>query len=354
MSQFSKLFVLFLVGLLAGCQLGSRPMTDTKQGAIAYHGLAEAIPEEVELSSENKAIMRRVFEEVFNQGKLDVAGEIFATDYILHVPVAGEVRSLESFKQFVSMYRTAFPDLQFTIEDQIAEGDKVVARTTVRATHKGDFHGIPATGKEVAFTNIVIFHIAGGKIVEAWEEFSLMGLMQQLGVIPPMGGEAAAEASDRVQFTQRAAADGPTTVGGGCPVCDRIVEEIWRQGKLDVADEIFAPDYVGHVAGSPDLHGPEGYKQFVSMSLTDFPDVHITIEDIIAEGDKVAGRWTLTGTHQGEFVGIPPTGVQVTVTGITIHRLFDDKVVEDWIISHTLGMLQQLGVVPPTREGGKK
>ena len=136
-------------------------------------------------------------------------------------------------------------------------------------------------------------------------------------------------------------------------IARRGVEEVWNQGKLDVIDEIFATDYVGHYVGSPDIHGPEGEKQFVTMYRTAFPDFHVTVHDMIAEGDKVIGRWTATGTHKGDLMGIPPTGVQETHTGITIERIADGKVVEVWINWDALGMLQQLGVIPPLGQGEK-
>jgi len=138
-------------------------------------------------AEENKAIVRRVFEELFNQGKLDVAGEIFAADYVFHAPLAAEVRGPEGFKQFVSMYRTAFPDLQYTIEDQIAEGDEVVTRWTATGTHRGELMGIAPTGKQGRVTGISIGRVARGKIVEDWANWDALGMLQQLGVVPPIG-----------------------------------------------------------------------------------------------------------------------------------------------------------------------
>ncbi len=138
-------------------------------------------------TEKNKAIARRVIEEVWNQGKLDVMDEIYATDFILNDPAVGEVRGTEGLKQYVSMYRTAFPDVQLTIEDMIAEGDKVVTRFTFTGTHKGELMGIPPTGVQVTMTGIAISRIAGGKVVEDWVNGDDLGMLQQLGVIPPIG-----------------------------------------------------------------------------------------------------------------------------------------------------------------------
>ena len=125
----------------------------------------------------------------------------------------------------------------------------------------------------------------------------------------------------------------------------RLGVEPW-EGNLGVIDELVAPDYIGHDPAQPDMQGPEGIKEFITGYLAGFPDGRITIDEQLAEGDLVATRWTGRGTHQGELMGIPPTGKQVTVSGITISRVKNGKVVEEWSNWDTLGMLQQLGVVP--------
>ncbi len=112
-------------------------------------------------------------------------------------------------------------------------------------------------------------------------------------------------------------------------------------------DELFAPTYVYHAPGLPDLPpGPEGLKQLVSGYVAAFPDVQATIEDLIADGDTVVARLTYRGTHQGAFQGIAPTGKQISMSSIDIVRIADGKIVEEWESPDNLGLLQQLGVVP--------
>jgi steroid delta-isomerase-like uncharacterized protein len=134
----------------------------------------------------NKTISRRFFEEVFGKGKLNVLDEIIATDHVNTGP--GSLPELptgpEGARQLVTVYRNAFPDLHFTIDEQIAEGDKVVTRWTVDGTNKGELLGMPATGKSSTVTGIVVDRIANGKIAESWGIFDQFGMMQQLGVIP--------------------------------------------------------------------------------------------------------------------------------------------------------------------------
>jgi steroid delta-isomerase-like uncharacterized protein len=126
----------------------------------------------------------------------------------------------------------------------------------------------------------------------------------------------------------------------------RAFEEPWK-GNLEVVDELYASNYVGHDPSMPEpLRGPEGVKNFISTYRAAFPDARITVEQQLAEGDLVATRWTGRGTHEGELMGITPTGKQVTVSGLTITRLEGDKIVEAFLNWDTFGMMQQLDAVP--------
>ena len=127
----------------------------------------------------------------------------------------------------------------------------------------------------------------------------------------------------------------------------RVYEESINQGNLALLDELISSDYVEHDPNYPQpVRGAEGLKQSFQPFRSAFPDLHFTIEDIIGEGDTVAVRQTGRGTHQGELFGIPPTGKQLTVTGMTCHKFVNGKPVENWVNADNLGMLQQLGVIP--------
>jgi steroid delta-isomerase-like uncharacterized protein len=138
------------------------------------------------LSETNKTVSRRLFEEVWNKGNLAVLNELIANDHVNSGPgtLPGLPTGPEGAKQFVMIYRNAFPDTHFTIDEQIAEGDKVVTRWTAHGTHQGELLGIPATDKSSTVTGISVDRIANGKIVESWGIFDQFGMMQQLGVIP--------------------------------------------------------------------------------------------------------------------------------------------------------------------------
>ena len=138
-------------------------------------------------------------------------------------------------------------------------------------------------------------------------------------------------------------------------VVRRFFEEVWNKGNLTVLNEIIAKDHVSSGPGTlPGLPaGPEGSKQLVTVYRNAFPDLHFTIDEQIAEGDKVVTRWTAHGTHQGELVGIPATGKSSTVTGISIDRVVNGKIAESWGIFDQFGMMQQLGVIPVPELAGK-
>lgn len=119
-------------------------------------------------------------------------------------------------------------------------------------------------------------------------------------------------------------------------------EEVINDGKLEVLDELAAEDYVNH-NGELDL---AAHKQMMAQLAAGFSDSGITLEEIIAEGDMVAIRWTMHGTHTGAYMGVPATGKVITTPGMSMYRLVDGKVVDDWSVMDMLGAMQQLGVVP--------
>ena len=127
-------------------------------------------------------------------------------------------------------------------------------------------------------------------------------------------------------------------------IVERFTDQAWNGGDLDLIDELFAAEYVGHDAPRPEpVRGPEGMKDFLRMYHGAFSDAHIALDDVIIKDDKVVTRWTGTGTHDGDLMGIPATGKAVSFTGIRIFRLADGKIVEGWVDWDTFGLMRQLG-----------
>ena len=126
----------------------------------------------------------------------------------------------------------------------------------------------------------------------------------------------------------------------------RLVDEGLHKKNLGIMDELISPNFVNHSAPAGIPPTRDGYRQYVEMLLASFPDIYLDIEDLIAEGDKVVVRYTVRGTHRGSFMELPPSGKQFSFTGIGIQRIVDGKFVERWEQADTLGLLQQLGVIP--------
>jgi steroid delta-isomerase-like uncharacterized protein len=135
-------------------------------------------------TEENKAIVRRMTEEFYNQGNVESAERFFADTYMHHDPASPQVRDRDGLKEVLRAFLTGCPDLQITIDQLLAEGDTVTKRWTYHATHTGDLAGLPPTGRRIMMSGLELFRLADGKIVECWLGYDNLSLMQQLGVIP--------------------------------------------------------------------------------------------------------------------------------------------------------------------------
>ena len=150
------------------------------------------------MSEGNKNVVRRLFEEVWNQGHVQVTDELIAPTYTHHDSSSPDLgRGPESEKKRVTLYRNAFPDIRFTVEDLLAESETVVARWSCRGTHKGELNGIAPTNKQFNITGVSIARFTNGKMFEGYVNWDALGLMQQLGVVPELGRAKAASASAR-------------------------------------------------------------------------------------------------------------------------------------------------------------
>lgn len=284
----------------------------------------------------NKAIIGRC-PELWNTGNLAIADEIFGADFVNHDPDNPEITNLESYKGYIAAIRTGFPDFHVATEDLIAEGDKVAIRWIVTATHQGELMGIPATGKEVTWTGMTIWRLEDGKMVEGWWSKDMLGLLQQLGVIPPMpDGPPPMQRTAPEDFVWSALSK--VTGNPGDPEKNKAIvlrEELegWAQGDVDVALEAISPDFVNHDPIWPGVTDYESYKQWVESEL-DKPS-NLTVDDLIAEEDKVVERWTID------------IGGGATISGMTIHRFADGKIVERWWSKNLMDMLQKRGMIPP-------
>jgi steroid delta-isomerase-like uncharacterized protein len=297
-------------------------------------------------TEENKALVRR-YVEVIHEGNIDEGEELIAPDFAFHVSGTPDPLNSEAFRQLFAGLLSAFPDLAVTNEELIAEGDKVAGRWITRGTHQGELRGIPPTGKQVTITSMDINRITDGKIAERWHEYDALGMMQQLGVIPtPDSPASELGRDDALRITSEAH---PMPLEENKALVRRYWQEASKRGLPVVMEEFLSPDVVSHppASASPEpIRGLDAFKQFIAVQFGAFPDLAVTVEDVIAEGDKVAARVTTRGTHTGELMGLPPTSKRAEWNGISITRHADGKIVEQWGEFDALGLLQQLGAVP--------
>ena len=289
--------------------------------------------------ADNKARGRQFFE-YFDSRQFDAIGALLAPGEVAHLPGAPQPLDWPAHQQYASAFVAAFPDCYHVIDDQVADADNVVTRITFHGTHTGPLMGIPPTGKKVVMGGISWFRMSNGLIAEEWTHFDRLGMMVQLGVVPapPAGASLPDAVADRPESLPPAE---PRAAVG------RWFERIDRGGVPDVAAYV-AKDYRDHNPPPfPGLaEGIRGTAQTFPLGLAAFGEFHHEIPASISEGDKVASRVTGFGQHTGSFLGIPAPGKQVSMSGISIHRVKDGKLAEHWAQVDALSLLQQMGAIP--------
>jgi predicted ester cyclase len=306
--------------------LGPSPVSD---GDESYQGNS---PVAKEVS--HKASFRRFAEEAWNNGNLDVVDEVFAPEYVAHAANdAHSVYGPEGHKEFIAYFRQAFPDVHLTSGDLLAEDDLLVSRMKWQGTHMGNYMGIPPTGKKIAVDVTGINRFENGQVVEAWGVVDTLGMLQQLGVIADPDSETASStAADPLREANKA-------------LIQRLIIEFWNDRVQEAADELVAPDCSCPTA--PDLpDGPHGLKQLAHHMFTAFPDLRMVIDKIMADEEYVIAHCVKTGTHQGEFMEVAPTGKRATWNEMILSQIQGDKIKKLWFETDLLSMMQQLGAAP--------
>lgn len=314
---------------------------------LAPAAAQDATPCPPTTSEEARAIGLAYFD-AFNAGDADALDALLSPDY-RHQGALVATQNREIHKERLRTNRTAFPDGRYDLQDVIANGDLVAIRHVFTGTLQAPYAGVEPAGQRVAVRGVHIHRVACGQIVETWNSGDGLGLLRQIGALPPAGpsprSPLAGATAAAIVASPRADCP-PQTAEASAAIARRWTEEALDRHDLDALDAFVAPDVVHHAGIFQDEIGREALKADLAALLAAFPDVRFTADVVVAEGDRAAVRWTGRGTHNGPLQGLAPTGLPVVFTGINVYRLACGQIVEGWSEPDALGLLRQLGVVP--------
>ena len=298
---------------------------------------------------ENKAVIEGLIDVVWNGGELQEMERFVDENVVFHdAPIPDLPRGVNGARRIPAFWRSVFSDAHIRNDDILAEGELVVHRFTFTGTQDHELYDIPPTNKTVTMSGINVFRLQNRRVVERWGVADVVGMMQQLGVIPPPPG---------VEPRQLAAlASAPTEVGeelttseelqANKAVYRRFVDEVVNKGNFHLIPELYHPDYRDHSAVPGLPGGLDGVAATMGMFRSAFPDVHFGIQNIAADGDRVGTHVIGTGTNDGPFLGRPPSGKRAAWESMGIFRVRDGKIVEHWGNPDLFALLQQIGVIP--------
>ena len=291
---------------------------------------------------ENKEIYRRYVEEIWNQGRVDAADRYIAPHAT--APSAPQLPpGPDGQRIVVELFLAAFPDFHMTIEDIIAEGDVVAARFVETGTHRGAFLGIPATNRQVRFTEMAMVRFVDGLIVESRWETDMVSLYQQLGAVPPVSNAATpAAATAPTTAPQEASAMASDIIEQNRQIGQRFVDFLTRGGDPTT---LFTPDFLYYDAqgGSHDLGGA---MQLMQPILVAIPDRRIEVEEEIITETRVVLRWRRSGTFRQDAWGVHATGNQFSDVGVTILGIGANNMISQiWEFVDFLNFFTQIGAI---------
>ncbi len=292
--------------------------------------------------TKQKKVITDEWLKLWNTGKLSIADEIFTKDFVSHIPQFTNVKDLVSYKDEIKRTPNEIQDFHAEVNDLIGKGDKIAARFSAAGVYIGKIGEKQIDHINYTNTWIIIFRFKGNKIAEEWWQFDILGVMQQVGIIPPSKeGLPALMRSKPEDFIWGNSSNVTGDPGNSASNKAIVMHEYkaWNQKNADtlkkVLDEVYSSEFVYHDPARPHVTDLDSYKKWaVEECLVPFPDLYMGAEDVISEGNKVAVRWTFTGTHKA-------FGKQIKQDGISIYRIAGGKIVEAWCACDMLGTVQQ-------------
>lgn len=275
--------------------------------------------------------------DIWNSKDVSLYEGLVHPDTVHHFGQGPDTVGLAALQEGVQRFFTAFPDLELVQHEVIADGDFVVIRFTNTGTHLGQFLDLEPLGGPVTWTGINIFRFECGQVVESWSEVDGVGVREQLttpgNVVTPAASPPAVVSADGecVEGTEDANA-----------ATAQQYLDVWNSKDVSLFDDLAHPEVVHHWGQGQDTTGLDALKASTEAFFTAFPDMVMTFDETIVDGDLVVIRWTLDGTQTGSFFELEPSGVQATWTGINIYRIACGQVVESWSEADGVGLRQQL------------
>jgi steroid delta-isomerase-like uncharacterized protein len=299
-------------------------------------------------AEENLAVVRSLYEDGVNRADLSFFDRVAAPDIVYHGATVVDETGLQALKRVYGEALTGFSDLQYTLLTSVADGNAVALRYSVAGVHTGEFRGLAPSGKTITWTHSAFANVECGRISEMWAEIDQLDRLQEFGILAAEGPAARMAGSASHSAATPAVPVESASCAPQCPeetiaVVDRVRAEVYNEGNFDVMPEIFAEGYLHGSANGPDAIGIAEGEWRIKSFVTAFPDLEWTFDDVIAEGDRVAARWTTRGTHDGDLLGFAPTGKPVEFTGISFFTVRCGKVVEFQTEMDAAGLLEQVG-----------
>jgi steroid delta-isomerase-like uncharacterized protein len=296
----------------------------------------------------NLAVVRSFYEDGVNRADLSVFDRVAAPNVVYHGATVTDESGLEALKRVYGEALTGFPGLQYTLLTSVADGDAVALRYSAAGVHAEEFRGLAPSGKTITWTHSVFVNVECGRISEMWAEINQLDRLREFGILATEGpatrmASAASGSPATPVVLAESASCAPQSPEETIAVVDRVRAEVYNAGNFGVMPEIFADGYLHGSANGPDAFGIDEGARRIGGFVTALPDLEWTFDDVIAEGDRVAARWTIRGTHDGDLLGFTPTGKPVEFTGISFFTVRCGKVVEFQTEMDAAGLLEQVG-----------
>jgi len=308
---------------------------------------------------ENKELLVSFVRDVIDGKNLDALEKYLSPNFFHHDLAPGEQTRQQTGAAgqrnfFSDVVFPAFDGFSTTFEALIGEGDLVAGRWRQTSRNAGPWLGRGATGKRTEIAGISIVRVRDGMIVEEWEGRDGTGLLRQLGVPVPKPTLP----GTRIGTPRRASADSRPFLTNGPlgdvraadlltakALCASVYMDAWNTGDMDMLGKLLSDTFVLHDPTGLQPPNRNGTAALITEFRTGLPDMSVTVDLQLAEGDKVVNRWTIRGTHKGKLLGVAGTGKRVSTTGVSIQRFAGNQLVEEWQLWEQLPLFQQIGAI---------